>query len=79
MKIRAMIMVILVVIAITGCARPAVLIGRGYVGENEEKIRKLIINKNENSYFSYYYRVCDLGENDREQNCKDSLVLDDVY
>ncbi len=67
------------------CAPKKVLIANEYMGEN--KTAKLLMlpkaqtvgsDKNKVRLFDYYIRICTLNQANKEENCKDTLILENV-
>lgn len=67
------------------CAPKKVLIANEYMGDN--KTAKLLMlptsksvgsDKNKVKLYDYYIRICTLNQENKEENCKDTLILENV-
>ncbi|MCX7943038.1 MAG: hypothetical protein N2746_00810 [Deltaproteobacteria bacterium] len=84
---RTLIVTILIIISLfaVSCAPKKVLIANEFMGEN--KTAKLLMlprtdtvssGKENVRLFNYYLRICNLTPDNKEENCKDTLILENV-
>jgi len=70
---------LIALVMLSSCATPGVLMNRDFVGKADEKTRKYYVQKADGGTFNAYFRVCDIDNDGKETNCKDTLVLDNVH
>lgn len=63
-----------------GCAPPQIVVAQGFAGQHV--VRYTIQNsgqtQNDEALFNLGARICTQGEDGSDQNCKDSLLLENV-
>lgn len=85
MKKSYILLMFVILLVMVSCAPKKVLIANEYMGEN--KTAKLLMlpkaqtvgsDKDKVRLFDYYIRICTLNQENKEENCKDTLILENV-
>jgi len=80
--IKVTIAFVMLSIFVMSCAPPVYLVGQRFVGTH--KTAKIMIQDSgvksgDDQLYNNIIRVCDLCEDAQESNCKDTIVLTNVY
>lgn len=70
-----------IVALVSACSHPTILVGRGF--RSSDKTAKVMIKKSGEKtkggdLFDTYARVCSLDSSDKEADCKDTKILNNV-